>query len=460
MNPFYLGIDVSKGYADFMILNAKKQPMGKNFQLDDTFEGHSQLYQCLDSFFKNNPDAQLLAAVESTGGYENNWYNSLLSFQATLNIRTARLNPRAVHHNQKAAMNRIMTDPISARNIAEYLISHPEKISYQTEDPLASLRKQFSFIQLLTKQRTQLLNQLESLLYSCHPELLAFCKDGLRQWVLKLLVKYPTAEKLTKAKADCVAKIPYISIERAQELIDHAKESVACQSDTITNNLVTHYAKQILQLSETIDLQAKLMAHHFEHPEIAQLKTLPGISDYSAIGLLLEIQTVKRFSSSKKLASFFGLHPVFKMSGDGLGGFRMSKQGRKNPRRLLFMVTLNAIQTNESIRETYQYHIKRGMNKMAAIGLCMHKTIRIIYGMLKNNTDFNPETDRKNRQRSKPIKRRVKQETDRRYQSFDPKAPISRRQLNKRRQKIKEQRKSQSDLIAENGIIAVAPNIR
>ena len=174
------------------------------------------------------------------------------------------------------------------KNVAEYLISHPEKVVYQVEDQLASLRKQFSFIQLLTKQRTQLLNQLESLLYLCHPELLVFCKDGLRQWVLKLLIKYPTAKKLSKSKANCVANIPYVSLDRAQELIDQAKKSVASQGDLITENLVTHYAKQILQLSETIDGQAKLMASHFDNPEIARLKTFLGISDYSAIGVCQE----------------------------------------------------------------------------------------------------------------------------------------------------------------------------
>lgn len=79
--------------------------------------------------------------------------------------------------------------------------------------------------------------------------------------------------------------------------------------------------------------------------------------------------------------------------------------------------------------------------------------------MLKNNTNFDPEIDRENRQRSKPKKKRIKQDTNRRYQLFDAKAPISRRQLHKRMQKIKEQRKSQSDIIAENGIIAVAPTI-
>ena len=38
MQTFYLGIDVSKGYADFIILNNQKKVVLENFQLDDTFD--------------------------------------------------------------------------------------------------------------------------------------------------------------------------------------------------------------------------------------------------------------------------------------------------------------------------------------------------------------------------------------------------------------------------------------
>ena len=45
MKNYYLGIDVSKGYADFVILNDKKRPIEENFQLDDTSLGHSYLHE-------------------------------------------------------------------------------------------------------------------------------------------------------------------------------------------------------------------------------------------------------------------------------------------------------------------------------------------------------------------------------------------------------------------------------
>ena len=93
MKPFYMGIDVSKGYADFMIIDRRKRPVVKGFQLDDTFEGHRCLYDILERFFADHPDSTLFAATESTGGYENNWHHSLIQFQGSLNIQTARLNP-------------------------------------------------------------------------------------------------------------------------------------------------------------------------------------------------------------------------------------------------------------------------------------------------------------------------------------------------------------------------------
>ncbi len=433
MKSFYLGIDVSKGYADFVIINANKQPVVQNFQLDDTFESHSRLYAILQAFLAEHSKATLYAAMESTGGYENNWYNSLTQFQASLNIKTARLNAYAVVHNSKADLKRNNTDKISAQNVAEYLVAHPEKVIYQQHDQMASLRKQWGFVQMLTKQCTQLLNQLNSLLYTANPELLSFCRDGVPAWVLKLLVKYPSAEQVKKARAKTLSKIPYVSMQRAQQLIANAKRSVASATDAVTAQLVSATAKQILHLKKTIAAQTDLMAKHCALPEVDLLKTFIGIGDASAIGLMLEIQSVARFKTVKKLASFWGLHPVYKISGDGSGGFKMSKQGRKQPRKILFNVALTAIEHNPVIKSVYEYHLKQGKEKMDAIGVCMHKILRIIYGMLKNNTAFDPKIDRANRQRMVPGKTvNVKVGKERRFEGYDPIAPVSRRQRKKR----------------------------
>jgi hypothetical protein len=286
---------------------------------------------------------------------------------------------------------------------------------------------------MLKKQSTQLLNQLHSLLYTANPELLSFCQDGVPAWMLELLLKYPTAAKLKRAHAKTVAKIPYVSLDRANELIAGAKQSIASATDTITAQLISATTGQILQLKKTISTQTKLMSAQCDVPEVKLLKTFVGIADLSAVGLMLEIQNIARFKTVKKLASFWGLHPVYKISGDGGGGFKMSKPGRVEPRKILYTVTLTAINHNPVIKPIYQYNLQMGKNRMAAIGVCMHKILRIIYGMLKNNTAFDPKIDEANRKRSlRDITSTPKSNKDRRFQDYDTNAPISRRQRKKR----------------------------
>ena len=132
----------------------------------------------------------------------------------------------------------------------------------------------------------------------------------------------------------------------------------------------------------------------------------------------------------------------------------MSKQGRVQPRKILFTVALSAIGHNPVIKPLYQYHLEQGRKKMDAIGICMHKILRIVFGMLKNNTAFDPEIDTANRLRmlsTKPID--PKKNKDRRFQGYDSKAPVSRRQNKKRM----EREQSQSVNNTECGISAPVP---
>lgn len=450
MKNFYLGADVSKGYSDFMLLDAKKRRIEEDFQLDDTFDGHQKLYHLLSGLCAQHPDAQIYAAVESTGGYENNWFDALVKFQSSLPLKTARLNPCGVHHNSKAGLERNITDPISAENVAKYMIEHPENVTYQQQDPMASLRKQWSFIKMLLKQKTQLLNQLESNLYTANPEVLAYCKNGVPNWVFSVLARFPTAAKLAKAKKSSLALIPYVTEKKAKELIQSAQKSVASATDQITAQIIKATVAQIRQLTKAIEAQEKILAQNCSIPEVKLLKTFSGIGDISAIGLILEIGSVERFVTAKKLASFFGLHPLYKQSGDGSWGFHMSKKGRIVPRQILYMVAMVAIQRNPLIAEIYLKHTEKGMKKMAALGLCMHKICRIIYGMLKHNSAFDANIDRNNREKSLNANTaKVRKDKTRRYQSFDAKAPIS----GKHNKKRKERKQSQSDNIADNGII-------
>jgi len=148
LNAYYLGGDVSKGYCDFVILNQFKQVVEDNFQLDDTSEGHQALCKILEEFFHKHPYAVLYSGFESSGGYEDNWYNLLwqLQSQGCCRIGVTRVNPYGVRHHKEASLERIDTDKISARKIASYLITYPEKVKYNQEDYFSFLRMHWKTI--------------------------------------------------------------------------------------------------------------------------------------------------------------------------------------------------------------------------------------------------------------------------------------------------------------------------
>ncbi|HVO72726.1 MAG TPA: IS110 family transposase [Ignavibacteriaceae bacterium] len=452
MNNFYLGCDASKGFADFVLINEDKQTAINNFQLDDTSDGHQQLCKILNQFAEKHPGCVIYSAVESTGGYENNWLNTLRKLQSRIDIPVARVNPIGTNHNSKASMDRITTDKQAAKNIAEYLINHKNKIIYNKDDRFYFLRRQWKFVRTLVKQRTQLYNQLESILYIANPELLTYCKDGYPNWLLKVILQYPTAKHLSKARIDALTSIPYLKEDKALSLINKARSSVASAVDDITANLVISMVKQISKLTKLINKQSHYIADNCKLPEIEILKSFQGIGDYSALGLLLNICPIEYFESTKKISSFSGLHPIWKQSGDGVWGMHMSKQGRKEIRNILYMVARSALVHNPYIKEIYARQLKKGKKRMAAIGICMHKILRIVFGMLKNNEKFNPEKDRANSEKmlnkqnqSKPVNLQVGIKL-RRYQKLDLTAPISKRQTKKRKEQEMSQNPDKSGL--------------
>lgn len=435
MAAYFLGIDVSKGYADFVIVDQHHQIVESTFQLDDTFDGHHRLHQILSRFLAAHEDASLFAGIESTGGYENNWLHALGRFQASLPIQAARLNPALVRRHAEADGCRVTTDATSAYYIATYLIAHPAKVSYQQEDALAGLRAQWTFLKQLISQRTALLNQLESLLYRAHPELVVHLTGDTPAWLLKLLKRYPTAERLARARPSTLARIPFVTPKRAAALVEGARRSVASAQGSPVEDLVREMARQVLHLGGLIKKQKTALRRQLKpFEEIELLKSFGHIGDFSAAGLLLEIQSVERFASAKKMAAFFGLHPVFKESGDGTSKVAMSKQGSSRMRSLLYMITLGAIQDHAVIAPLYERLLGKGKAKMAAIGICMHKTLRMLYGLLKHRRPFDPAIEAQHRTRSASKKTGSGTGRKRRYQSYDAAAPISDRAKKRRRQ--------------------------
>lgn len=439
----YLGCDVSKGYCDFILLGSEKEVLSATFILQDNKEGRDQLLSSIKKW-ESEGITELFCGVESTGGYENNWFRFLrgLTTKMDLSIKTARLNPKGVKAVTEANLSRTITDAVSARNIALYLMLFPEKVEYGPNSTVneggsfADGRQHNTYIKMLLKQKVQLNNQLEKLLYQHFSEILVYCRHGIPKFILKLLEEYPGAIEVCKAGPEKLSLIKGISTEKAVSIIKKASGSEQALSDHI-KHLIRATGKELLHKTELIAVEKTQLENRFKNEsEVILLSSTDGIGISSAVSLLLEIEDVKRFATVQKLTSYFGVHPCFRQSGDGIWGNHMSKKGRGEIRAVLYMAALSGIGCNPALKKLYRRFREKGMKHYQAMGVVMHKLLRIVYGILKNKTAFDAAIDEKNITKAKEAKQKnveliaINQKEEKNtldYKTEMMDAPISRR---------------------------------
>lgn len=437
----YLGIDVSKGYADFLLLNNESQVMEEGFQLQDNKEGRQKLKELIADWKKNGLE-ELYCGVESTGGYENNWFGYLKSMSKESSVYVCRINPKGVKAVSDASLKRTITDSVSAENIASYLFKFSEKVDYGNNitagnEAFKEGRQHTTYIKMLIKQKVQLNNQFEKLLYQHFSEMLVYCRHGVPVWLLTMLTKYPTAKMVRKAGVAKVSAIKSIGEDKASAIVSKAGESTQ-EVSTHIGHIIMVTSKEILHKVTLIREEKEYLSDlHKDTEEVKLISSIPGVGLDSAVAIALEIENINRFETAKKLSSFFGVHPTYKQSGDGMWGNYMSKKGRSEIRGVLYMAALASIRYNPLLKQVYARFRAKGMKHYQAMGVVMHKLLRIIYGILKSKVAFNAEIDEKNilkaadKQQEKEEKIKEENKTSKlkkhRFQATTVDAPISRR---------------------------------
>lgn len=442
-NVKYLGLDVSKGYSDFCLLDSKKQVLEKDFQLDDNLKGHGLLSDYIEKHTQHG--VKIICGIESTGGYEQNWLNLLKRLSKKHPVEVYKLNPKGVKHQIQSTLRRTITDGVSAQGIAEYVANNYQesqekwKKSTDQSGEAAYARSLFRLIMGMIKHQTARYNQLEKLLYQNFPELLTFCKQGVPGWIIRLLIRYPGASAISRAHVEGLDSIKGISRIKAARLKQMAKESVSKSSHALGELVIKTLAEDIEHHENRIEDLKNHLCRLYKNDQTNLIKSIRGIGDWTATAIIMLLGDVRRFEGTDQIASFYGIHPIFKQSGDGKWGMRMSKQGNSAMRSILFIAANNVVLHEPYFKSLYHRHASKGKKRRAIIGIIMHKLLRIIYGLLKNNTPFDSKVDEGNQSKAQPGQNEQINVKARRYQEITVEAPVSRSNYKKRRAVLERQ---------------------
>ena len=391
-----VGIDTARYGHRVSFLRPDRQPAAKPLTVLENCAGYQALKERLVQLHENYPHAHFHVRIDAAGQYAVNLEQFLrgLDLPMTLSIGE----PKRNKDYQKAHFPKRTTDDTESQAMARYAVVEQPHATPAPSAAMILLREVAGRLEAQVKQTTQATNRLHNLLARTFPELATLTDDIARGWVLHLLDKYPTADRIAQAHLASLEKIPHLSGDQARALHQAAGQSVASLRGSVAESLVSALVAQVRHCQNAEKAMRKLLTKAFADlpasPHV-QVLTIPGIGEATAAALVAKIVDIKRFATPDQLVGYFGVFPEENTSGVDRHGnplppgtLSMSRKGNDLVRGYLWNAARAAIRHNPAIRVLYRRLRAKGTRGDVAMGHCMGKLLHLVFAVWKTNRPF------------------------------------------------------------------------
>jgi transposase len=391
-----VGIDTARYGHRVWFLRPDRQPAAKPLTVLENHAGYQALQQRLEQLHRQHPQAHFHVRLDAAGQYAANLEHFLRGLPLPLTLSIGE--PKRNKDYQKAHFPKRTTDDTESQAMARFAVVEDPAATPPVPPQLALLREISGRLQAQVKQTTQAVNRLHNLLARVFPELATLADDFTARWVLELLDRYPTAERLGHARLNSLEQIPYLPQDKAEPLHQAARESVGVLRGAVAETLVRELVTQVRQcLAHEGKLRHLLEEAFAQLPPSGhrQVVTIPGIGIATAAVLVAKIVAIERFVSPEHLVGYFGVFPQEETSGvdkEGRplppGTLRMSHKGNDLVRGYLWNAARAATQHNPAIRALYRRLKAKGKRGDVAIGHCMRKLLHLVFAVWQTDRPF------------------------------------------------------------------------
>jgi transposase len=165
-----------------------------------------------------------------------------------------------------------------------------------------------------------------------------------------------------------------------------------CQNEDVCNSLQTIIG--VLR-TEITQVEEKIQSLLQSHPDLKQrfdfLHSIKGIGSKTALFLLAEMHDLADYENARAAAADAGVTPSHYQSGTSVKRrTKISKIGKAGVRAALYWPAITAIQHNPLIKAMAERLKARGKSQKVIIGAAMRKLLHLAYGVLKNQSYFDP----------------------------------------------------------------------
>jgi len=142
---------------------------------------------------------------------------------------------------------------------------------------------------------------------------------------------------------------------------------------------------EIQQKVETVEEWLKQKAE--QDPRVQRLRTHPGIGLLTGLGLVATLESIERFSHSRKVTAYVGLDPVEDSSGERRRMGSISKQGSRLLRLLLVEAGQVAARRDGELGQVYRRVTLRRGHATAKVAVARRLLVRAFI-MLRDEIDY------------------------------------------------------------------------
>ena len=127
-------------------------------------------------------------------------------------------------------------------------------------------------------------------------------------------------------------------------------------------------------------------------PELKEIFEL--VTSIKSVGLIVGVAFLvytngfKSFDNARKFACYSGTAPFSNSSGKQIKKKRVSQMANKRMQKLLTMAAYNAIVYNPEMKIYYQRRLAEGKNKMSTINIIRNKIITRVFAVVKRRTPY------------------------------------------------------------------------
>jgi len=394
-----VGIDTARYGHRVSFLRPDRQPAAKPLTVLESRAGYQALRERLEQLHQLHPQARLHVRIDAAGQYAANLEHFLRGLPLPLTLSIGE--PKRNKDYRKAHFPKRTTDDTESQAMARFAVVELPNATPPVSPAMTMLREVASRLQAKVKQSTQAINRLHNLLARVFPELANLTDDLSAAWVLRLLDKYPTAQRLGQARLATLKNIPYLAAELAEQLHLVAQQSVACLSGDVAETLVRDLVSQVRHTQRAEDQMRRLLSDAYDAlPPSAHLQvlTVPGIGVATAAVLIAQTVDIHRFATPEHFVGYFGIFPEENTSGVDKHGnpvppgtMRMSPKGNDLVRSYLWNAARAAIVHNPAIGALYRRLKAKGKRGDVALGQCMRKLLHLAYAVWKTNRPFDEQ---------------------------------------------------------------------